>query len=58
MVLEEGATLDEQAGRTTLRAELAAYKVPRRIVVLDELPTSLLGKVLRRKVREGIVEAG
>ncbi len=58
VVLEEGATLDEQAARTTLRAELAAYKVPRRIVVLDELPTSLLGKVLRRKVREGIVEAG
>jgi long-chain acyl-CoA synthetase len=58
VVLEEGARLDEAAARAELRDRLTAYKVPRRIVVLDELPTSLLGKVLRRKVREGIVEAG
>ncbi|NHC23174.1 AMP-binding protein [Nocardioides sp. IC4_145] len=39
------AALDEHA-----RAALTAYKVPRRYVVLDELPTNPMGKVLRREV--------
>jgi long-chain acyl-CoA synthetase len=33
------------------RRQLAAYKVPRRVVVLEELPRSLIGKVLRREIR-------
>ena len=31
---------------------LAAYKVPREVVVVDELPKSMLGKVLRKQVRD------
>lgn len=50
--LEPGATLDEEALREHCRAELAGYKVPKRIVAVDELPRSMLGKVLRRQVRE------
>ena len=34
------------------RSILTAYKVPRRIFVVDELPKSLIGKVLRRQVKE------
>jgi long-chain acyl-CoA synthetase len=30
--------------------------VPRRIVVVDELPKSLIGKVLRRKVRDELAD--
>ncbi|MGO2664737.1 AMP-binding enzyme, partial [Mycetocola reblochoni] len=37
--------------RDFCRTRLAAYKVPRRIEVVDELPRSLIGKVLRREVR-------
>jgi len=55
VVLDPGATLDEAAVREALRAQLAAYKVPRRIVVVDELPKSLIGKVLRRSVRESLL---
>jgi long-chain acyl-CoA synthetase len=45
------APTDEQL-RTHARGLLAAYKVPRRVVFVDELPRSIVGKVLRRVVRE------
>ncbi len=54
VVLSPGATLDEASIRDFARANLAAYKVPRRVVAVDELPKSLIGKVLRRKVRESL----
>lgn len=52
IVLSKGASLDTEALRTHAKTRLAAYKVPRRFAVLDALPTSLIGKVLRREVRE------
>ena len=52
IVVEPGATVDVQALRTFARSHLTPYKVPRRIVVVDELPKSLIGKTLRRKVRD------
>lgn len=54
VVLESGADLDPQALRTHCKASLAGYKVPREFVVLDELPTNPMGKVLRKKVAEQI----
>jgi long-chain acyl-CoA synthetase len=57
VVLETGATLDETAVREHCRGRLAAYKVPRRVVVVDELPKSLIGKVLRRQVRDALIAA-
>ncbi|MCA0216148.1 MAG: long-chain fatty acid--CoA ligase [Actinobacteria bacterium] len=57
VVLAPGATLDEAAIRDFARANLTAYKVPKRVVAVDELPKSLIGKVLRRKVRESLLDA-
>jgi hypothetical protein len=34
------------------RSRLASYKVPRRVRVVDALPKSAVGKVLRREVRD------
>jgi len=34
------------------------YKVPRRIVAVEELPRTMLGKTLRRKVREQLEGMG
>ncbi|GLI26289.1 long-chain-fatty-acid--CoA ligase [Agromyces rhizosphaerae] len=55
VVLREGAWLDADALRDHCRELLAAYKVPRRIVELDDLPRSLIGKVLRARVREQLL---
>ncbi|ANJ26474.1 long-chain-fatty-acid--CoA ligase [Agromyces aureus] len=51
VVLADGQRLDEAAIREFARERLTPYKVPRRIVEVDELPRSLIGKVLRREVR-------
>lgn len=55
VVLRDGATLDEAAIRGRVRDELTPYKVPKRVVQVDDLPRSLIGKVLRREVRNGLL---
>lgn len=52
VVLRDGAVLDQAALRDFCRRDLTAYKVPKRIVQVDDLPRSLIGKVLRKDVRE------
>ncbi|MDZ5144242.1 long-chain-fatty-acid--CoA ligase [Microbacterium testaceum] len=47
---------DAEAVRAFARGILTPYKVPKRIVVVDELPRSLIGKVLRRQVRDRLLE--
>lgn len=42
--------------RAFVRGLLTPYKVPRRVFVVDELPKSLIGKVLRRHVRESLLQ--
>lgn len=54
VVLNAGATLDVAALREYCRTRISAYKVPRRVVEVDELPRSLVGKVLRRQVRDNL----
>ena len=52
VLLRPGAELDVASVRDWSRERLAAYKVPREIVALSDLPRSMLGKILRRQVRE------
>lgn len=56
VVPDAGAALDTAAVRAWAKQQLAAYKVPRRIHVVDELPKSMIGKVLRRRVRDQLIE--
>ena len=55
IVVAPGAAIDEEAVRDFARGILTPYKVPRRIFVVDELPKSLIGKVLRRQVRDRLL---
>jgi long-chain acyl-CoA synthetase len=55
VVLAAGASLDEEAIRAYARDNLTAYKVPRHVYEVDELPRSLIGKVLRRQVKEKLL---
>ncbi|GAA1792577.1 long-chain-fatty-acid--CoA ligase [Agromyces lapidis] len=55
VVLAEGAQFDEKSIRDFVRDGLTPYKVPKRILPADDLPRSLIGKVLRREVRNGLL---
>jgi len=52
VLLRTGATLDEASMRTWCRERLAAYKVPKKIVAVSDFPRSMLGKVLRKQLRD------
>ena len=54
----EGHAVDEHALREHCYARVTRYKVPRKIVAVDDLPRSMLGKILRRKVREQLIASG
>lgn len=54
IVLEEGAIFDEKAAREMLREQLAEHKLPRTFVIWEELPKNLIGKTLRKKIREAL----
>lgn len=55
VVAAPGATIDEADVKDFCRGILTPYKVPRRVVVVDELPKSMIGKVLRRQVRDRLL---
>jgi long-chain acyl-CoA synthetase len=52
VVMKPGASFDEAAIRAFARENLTAYKVPKHVTQVDELPRSLIGKVVRRQVRD------
>ena len=51
VVLEPGASATTDTLKQHVRENLANYKVPREIVVLDELPRSSTGKILRNELK-------
>ncbi|KZX20774.1 long-chain-fatty-acid--CoA ligase [Rathayibacter tanaceti] len=56
VVMRAGTAVDPEALRDFCRLHLTPYKVPKRVVPVEELPTSLIGKVLRREVRESLLD--
>ena len=51
VALNPGADCDEEQLKAYVRANLAAFKVPREIVFVEELPRNATGKVLKRELR-------
>ena len=49
-----GATVYSDRVRAYAHERLTGYKVPRRVVIMNEFPHSQIGKVLRRQVRDQI----
>lgn len=54
VVLESGAELDARALKLRCRDALAAFKVPRRIHQVDEIPRNPSGKILRSQLIDGL----
>ena len=52
VVLEPGATLTETQLIEAVRPRLARYKVPKRVIVVAELPRNTMGKVRKEALRE------
>ena len=51
VVLNDGAGASPETLKQHVRESLANYKVPRQITVLDELPRSITGKIVRRDLQ-------
>ncbi|WP_293883257.1 AMP-binding protein [Sphingomonas sp.] len=51
VALEAGTTLQADDIAATLSAELAAFKRPKRIVIVDDLPRNAMGKVQKAELR-------
>ena len=52
VLASSNSQLDSDTVRAHCRDQLTAYKVPRYIEFRDELPKSIVGKILRRELRE------
>jgi len=59
VVLREGVETGEQELRAFVQARLADFKVPRRIIILEEIPKGATGKVQRLGLAQklGLVKA-
>jgi len=51
VVLKAGATATAEELREHVKAQVAAYKYPRQVVLIDELPHGPTGKVLKREIQ-------
>ena len=54
VVLRAGETVTEKELRDFCRQHLAPYKVPSRVQFRTELPKTMVGKVLRRALRDEV----
>ncbi len=58
VVLRDGESASEDDLKAHVKENLARYKVPREIVVLDELPRNATGKVLKRELHDYQADSG
>ncbi len=56
VVLKPGQTVSEEELLAFMKDHLAAYKVPKSVVLMDSLPLSGMGKILKRELRSQFVK--
>ncbi len=56
VVRSKGATIDERAILAALDGRLAKFKLPKRVVFVDDLPRNTMGKVQKNVLREMFAE--
>jgi len=55
-VVREDQGLTAERVTDFCREDLASFKKPREVVFVEELPRNALGKVLKHKVRDELIE--
>jgi fatty-acyl-CoA synthase len=55
VIAREGATLEGEALREFCRGRIAHYKVPRYVLLVDEFPMTVTGKVQKFKLRDAAI---
>jgi acyl-coenzyme A synthetase/AMP-(fatty) acid ligase len=56
VVLQPGASATPEMLKQHVRENLANYKVPREVVLLEELPRNAVGKIVRSELKAHLVE--
>jgi acyl-CoA synthetase (AMP-forming)/AMP-acid ligase II len=56
VVPKPGAAVDPEALRAAMREHIDGYKVPKSVIVVDELPKTSTGKIQKNVVREQFVD--
>jgi len=56
IIAKPGKTIDEGQVKAYLKSRLSPFKVPKEYRVLEDLPRSAAGKILKRKLREMLVQ--
>jgi malonyl-CoA/methylmalonyl-CoA synthetase len=54
VVKQASAPLDEPAVIAHVRSQIANFKVPKRVVFVDDLPRNAMGKVMKNVLRDGL----
>ena len=52
LVAEDGCVLDTEAISAAISDDLARFKQPRKLIVVDALPRNTMGKVQKKQLRE------
>jgi fatty-acyl-CoA synthase len=52
VVVRDGASVAVDDLRAHCRGRLAAFKAPKRVILVDSLPKNPSGKILKRELRE------
>ncbi|MFH1150001.1 MAG: long-chain-fatty-acid--CoA ligase [Actinomycetota bacterium] len=56
VAFKEGMSATEEELIAFVKERIAGYKAPKRVIIMDAVPKTALGKVLRREVREHLQE--
>jgi len=51
VMLKQGATLTEEALLTAIKDKIAGFKLPKRIVFVDEFPRNSIGKIMKKELK-------
>ena len=55
VLLKEGAELTEEALLAAIRDRIALFKLPKKIVFVEDFPRNSAGKILKKELKERLL---